>query len=248
MIKLRTIIILLIIYLFSYISINYNINILYPYYLIKDIILYPVKAISNNEELIISNSFKDSIIKSLKEDLEDLKKLTKIDNILSDFNYINASVILRNREYWFNTLTLDKGEKDGIKVDMAVVDSNGLIGRIVSVRNNTSDVKLLTTNDVTNKISVAIIESDKKIYGITSGYDNKHDLLKIIVDKKIDISDHSKVLTTGMGGIYPSGILIGEVFDIMDDDNNAGTIVRVKLKASIEGEKYVSILQRKDYN
>ena len=131
---------------------------------------------------------------------------------------------------------------------MAVVDSNGLIGRIVSVRNNTSDVKLLTTNDVTNKISVAIIESDKKIYGITSGYDNKHDLLKIIVDKKIDISDHSKVLTTGMGGIYPSGILIGEVFDIMDDDNNAGTIVRVKLKSSIEGEKYVSILQRKDYN
>lgn len=248
MIKLRTVIILLIVYFFSYISINYDINILYPYYLVKDIILYPVKALTENSDLSISNSFKNSIITSLKEDIEELRKLTKINHVLSDFNYVNATIILRNREYWFNNITIDKGEEDGIKVDMPVVDSNGLVGRIANVRNHTSDVKLITTNDAASKISVVILSDNKKIYGVTNGYDNYFNLLKVIVDKKVDISDNSSVLTTGMGGIFPSGILIGEVFDIMDDDNNAGTIVRVKLKANIEGEKYVSILQRKDNN
>ena len=62
MIKLRTIVILVIIYLVSYVSITYNINLLYPYYLIKDIIIYPVKAFPINTDLTIFTIFNDIII------------------------------------------------------------------------------------------------------------------------------------------------------------------------------------------
>ena len=246
MIKLRTVIILLVIYVISYLSINYNINILYPYYLLKNYVMYPVNALTNDEEISLSNAFKDSVITSLEEEITELKKLTNIKSVLSEFNYVNATIIERNREYWFNTITIDKGKNDGIEVDMAVVDSNGLVGRISETRNNSSDIKLITTNDVTNKISVVIRNNDKDYYGIINGYDSKINLLKVIINEKVDNLDNCKVETTGMGGIFPKGILVGEVFDTTIDKDEVSVILRVRPSSNIKGEKYVCVLQRKD--
>ena len=246
MIKLRTIVILVIIYLVSYVSITYNINLLYPYYLIKDIIIYPVKALTSNTDLTISNTFHNSIITSLQQEVDELKKISNIKTVLSDFDYVNATIIERNREYWFNTITIDKGKMDGLDTDMAVVDQDGLVGRISSVRDTTSDIKLITTSDVTNKISVLIKNKDKLVYGIINGYDSKMNLLKVYINEKMDIYDNSSVETTGMGGVFPKGILIGTVFDTMNDANEVSLIVRVRPSSNIEGERYVSILKRKE--
>ena len=107
MIRLRFFIIILILYCISVISINYDINILYPYYFIKDLILYPVRAMASTNDLIISNEFKEERISNLEEEIKELKKITEVDNILTEFNNINATVIERNREYWFNSLTIN---------------------------------------------------------------------------------------------------------------------------------------------
>ena len=233
MIKLRTIIILLIIYFIALISTKFNFNILYPYYFLKNIIMYPVKALGENE-IILSDEFNNSRIISLEEEINELRKLNNLNIILTDYNRINATVIERNREYWFNTITINKGKSDGILADMAVIDSNGLIGKVINVRNNTSDIKLITTNDINSKISV-VIKDKNNIYGITKGYDYKNNLLKGI-----------KAYTTGMGGVFPSGILIGEVEDIVKDNDEIGNIVLIKLASNIKDDKYVSVLQRKD--
>lgn len=246
MIKLKTVIIILIIYSLSYISIIYDLNLLYPYYLFKDLVFLPVNALTKDNEIIFSDNFNHNIYESLSKEIEDLKKMTNIKTVLSEFNYINGTIILRNREYWFNTITIDKGSNYGINVDMAVIDSNGLIGRISSVRPNTSDIKLITTNDVTNKISVVIKNNNQNIYGIISGYDSKFNLLKVIINEDIDIYDEMQVETTGMGGIFPKGILIGKVFDTMLDKDGVSMIVRVRPSANLEEIRYVSVLQRKE--
>ena len=219
---------------------------LYPYNLFKDILYYPVNAIKS-DELSISNFLHDSIIEGLKEDVEDLLKLNNMNLSLSDFNYIKATVIERNREYWYNTLTINKGKSDGVDVDMAVIDVNGLIGRISKVGDNWAIVKLITTNDTKNKVSAVIKTNTEKIYGIISGYDSKDNLLNLIItDNSSSIKKGDKVETTGMGGIFPSNILIGSVFDIIKDDDEVTNIVRVIPSSNIEGEKYVVILQRKE--
>jgi len=246
MMKLKTIIILVIIYVISFISIRYNINLLYPYYLVKDIILYPVKALSVNKDIILSGDIKDCIINSLKEDIEELKKLNNINTVLSEFNMINGTIIERNREYWFNNLTIDKGKRDGIKIDEVVINSDGLIGRISEVREYTSDIKLITTNDTKNKISVVIKDNKNNIYGITNGYDNKNNLLKVIINENININKNSFVYTTGMGGIYPSGILIGKVDSIIKASDEVTNIVLIKLSSNIKEVRYASILERKN--
>ena len=244
MMRLKTIIIIIIIYLFFVLSNNLNINLFYPYYYIKDLLFYPVKA--SEKELKLSNDLLDGINTSLLDEINNLKELTNIKTILSEFNYVNATIIMRNREYWFNTITIDKGKKDGITIDSAVVDTNGLIGRVSVVRNNTSDIKLITEGDIKNKISVFIKDNDKEIYGITNDYNAFDNYLEIVILSNSEIKKDSFVYTTGLGGIFPRGILIGKVYEIKKDIDDVTTIVKVKLSSNLEGDKYVSVLQRKE--
>ena len=246
MIKLKTIVIVLLVYLISFLSLRFNINLLYPYYYFKDLFLIPVRALSKDNNLKINKPLEDSIISSLKDEITELKKLNNISIVLSEFNYINATVIERNRDYWFNTITINKGKIDGIEEDMAVIDSDGLIGRISSVSDHSSIIKLITTNDTKNKISV-VIKDNKMIYGIMSGYDSNNHLLKVIItDTTTEINKGVKVETTGMGGVFPSGILIGNVSKVVKDSDEVTTIVYVEPASNLKGEKYVSVLQRKE--
>lgn len=240
--KLKNIILILILLIISYFTFIKPSNIIKPFYLVKDILFSPFSAIEN--DIVLSDEFNKSIINSLKEDIKKLEKLNNVSQTISDFNIINATVISRNRDYWFNTLTINKGSSDGIEVDMAVIDSDGLIGRISLVTSNTSIVKLITTNDTKSKISAVIKNNDQDIYGIINGYDSKKNLLHLIVDD-IDIIKNSKVETTGMGGVFPRGILIGKVFDVIKKEDEVTNIVRVALNSDIKGEKYVSVLLRK---
>ena len=209
--KLRNLILLIILLIISYLTIVHPSNLIKPLYLIKDFLFSSVHAIS--KDITFSKEFEKNIIDNLKEDIKALEKLNNISLSISDYDIVNATVISRNREYWFNTITINKGLSDGLNLDMAVIDSDGLIGRISGITNNTSIVKLITTNDTKNKVS-AVIKS-KNIYGIINGYDSKNNLLHLIVDN-INVDKNDKVETTGMGGVFPSGILIGMVYDVIN--------------------------------
>lgn len=245
MIRLRTIIIVIIIYVIAYLSIRFNFNLLYPYYLLKDYILYPVLALNNSNEIEYSSMQYESIIEELKRDLSSIKELTNIKSVNSEFKIVNASVIERNRSYWFNSLTIDKGKIAGIEVDMAVINKDGLIGRISKVNKLTSEIKLITTNDVNSKISVVIENGDENVYGIMSGYDsNNNELLITLTTKNIDIKNDSLVKTTGLGGVFPSGIIVGSVVTSKSDNYDVGKIVLVRPIATIDDIRYVSVLKR----
>ena len=241
--KIRKVFLFIVLLVLSFISFNYPTKLFLPFYYVKDLLLSMVYA--DNKEIVLSEDFKDSIINNLKEDIEELKKLNNITFTTSEFDIINATIIERNREYWFNSITINKGSIDGIMLDMAVIDSKGLIGRIEKVMNHTSVIKLITTNDTKNKISAVIKNNNDNIYGIINDYDSSNNLLNmVIIDNKIMEKD-SLVLTTGMGGVFPSGILIGKVYDVIKKDDGITNIVRINPTGNIEGEKYVSILKRK---
>ncbi len=242
--KMRTFFLFLALLVLTYFSIINPTKFLKPFHAIKDLLFFPVHAV--NGEVELSNDFKDSIINNLKEEITSLQKLNNITLSISNFDTIKATVISRNKEYWFNTLTINVGKRDGVDVDMAVVDSDGLIGRISSVNNNTSVVKLITTNDTKNKISAVIHNKDKSIYGIVNGYDSKNNLLSLIISSNEEIKNDSKVETTGMGGVFPSGILIGKVKDVIKKEDGVTNIVRVIPSSNIEGERYVIVLSRKN--
>jgi rod shape-determining protein MreC len=147
--------------------------------------------------------------KELRGSLEELKKTLELNELITDYDTINASIINRNVGEWYNTLTIDKGEKSGLKPEMIVINNSGLIGIIIKTTFYTSDVKLITATDLNNKISVSITSGDVITHGLLSGYDNKqkHLIITDIVDNTT-ISVGDKVITSGLSDLYPRGIII----------------------------------------
>lgn len=176
--------------------------------------------------------------------IKELESLLELKNNLSEYDTINASVINRNVGYFYETLTIDKGKKDGIKKDMAVITNYGLVGKVLNVTNNTSTVKLLTTVNDNFQISVIIQTDDKAIYGLLSGFKDNQFIIQGISDNT-EIKEFSKVTTTGLDNIFPSGILVGYVDRQEKDNFDLTKTVFVNPSNSFDNINYVTVLKGK---
>lgn len=182
----------------------------------------------------------------LKKNLEELKQMLDLNKLLVDYQSINATVINRNIGNWYNTITIDKGEKSGIKVNMIAVTNAGLIGKVIKTTYYSSDIKLVTSSDLNIKISVGIVSS-KTTYGLLSGYDrlNRKLLVVDIIDKE-DIKEGDKVVTSGLSDAYPKGIIVGTVSKISNDEFGISSVIQVTPAVDFDNIRYVSILKEKD--
>ncbi len=212
---------------------------------------YTLKNVQKENKILKSNVEKIESLEAenteLKQELEKLKEELNIEHVLSDYDYLNATVVSRNAMYWYNYLTIDKGSHNGIKEGMVVINSTGLIGKIENVSTFSADVKLITTNDTNNKISVTVTNGDEKITGLINGYDYDSGLLNVEgISNTETVSIGDMVYTSGLGGVFPSGILIGKVENITTDVYDLSKIIQVKPSARFEDINYVTILKRND--
>ena len=183
----------------------------------------------------------------LRRQIDALKNELNIDYTLTDYEYLNATVVSRNVGFWYNTITIDKGTYNGVEKDMVVINSKGLIGKIIKTSTFTSDVRLITTSDTNNKISVHISNGDYDLYGLINSYDYNDNYLEVEgISNTKDVRVGDYVYTSGLGGIFPSGILVGTVSEISTDSYDLAKIIKVKPSADFSNINYVSVLKRKD--
>lgn len=210
-----------------------------------------LKDVLEENKILKANVEKIESIESenaeLKKEIEELKSELNIEHVLSDYDYLNATVISRNATTWYNNLTIDKGSHNGITEGMVVINSTGVIGKITNVSTFSSDVKLITTKDTNNKISVTIISGDNHLTGLINNYDYKTGYLEvegISNTEKVSVGD--LVYTSGLGGVFPSGILIGKVESITTDVYDLAKIINVSPSADFDNINYVTVLKRND--
>ena len=101
-------------------------------------------------------------------------------------------------------------------------------------------------SDTNNKISVMVSNRDYKLYGVISSYNYTNNLLEVEgISNTKDVSVGDYVYTSGLGGVFPSGILIGTVSSITTDSYDLAKIIKVTPSADFTDINYVSILKRK---
>lgn len=190
----------------------------------------------------ISNNITNGINRELENEINELKRMLELE--VTEYKFIHANVIKRDID-WYQEITIDKGEKDGIKLDMAVVSNNGLIGRIIKTTNSSSIVKLLSSGSNNMKISVTIRTKNNEIHGIIDEYLENDQLVQVnnvLKTENIEVGD--KVYTSGLGGIYPSGIYIGKVIEISEDNLGLNKILKIKTDTSYDNLRFVSVVDR----
>ena len=194
-----------------------------------------------------SYTIQKNVNSSLEKEIQELKDALELNKTLTEYTPVNATILSRNKSYWFNTITIDKGSKHGLKKNMAVITKNGLIGKLSKVYKNSSEVKLITSDDLNFKVSVAIKTNEVDNYAILNGYDKKSNLIKATgIDKTTEINNGDTVLTSGLGEMFPAGIYIGTVEKVESDKYNLSKTVFIKTYQNFNDIHYVTVLKVKE--
>ncbi len=155
-------------------------------------------------------------LEAQNERLKEGLQFTERQKNANNYRYHIAEVISVSPDPYNKVVKVNLGEKDGIKPDMAVVTVDGLIGRIVSTTPFSSNVQLITdmngTESGAKAISATVKNLETESFGIIERYDREQGYL---VMTKIDQTDKLKkgdtVITSGLGELFPAGLVIGTV-------------------------------------
>ncbi|MBM4762436.1 rod shape-determining protein MreC [Bacillus sp. B15-48] len=182
---------------------------------------------------------------SLEKENDELKEILEIEGSIGDYDPMQATVISRSPDrLWHELIIINRGSSHGVEKNMAVMTAKGLIGKVKSVTPFTSTVQLLSALDPTNRISAAL-QGDKKLFGTIEGYDKENEwlLLKgLPVDAELE--KDQLVVTSGMGGVFPGDVPIGNVVDVVSDQFGLNQTAYVRPSADLYKIEHVMILRR----
>lgn len=190
----------------------------------------------NTTDLAKENANLKDELSTLKSELSDYDELAKENERLSalldyqqqhtDYSFKVAGITAKNPGIWFDGFTIDVGSADGIAVDMPVVTPDGVVGRIEEVGLNWA--KVMTIIDGQSGVST-IVERTRDVGSVrgrleTDPTDPLMDMDFLPIDTDIQIGDN--ILTSGIGGIYPKGLMIGQVVEVGEQSNQKKVVVK----------------------
>ncbi|TLS53529.1 rod shape-determining protein MreC [Paenibacillus antri] len=150
----------------------------------------------------------------LKEALE----FTERQKRSHEYTYRIAEVISESPDRYNRVVRINLGERDGIRMDMAVMTVDGLIGRIVRVTPFTSNVQLIT--DLNGEeggvrgFAATVQGRESESFGIVENYNAEEGtLLMTKIDQNDELKEGDVIVTSGLGELFPEGIVIGTVID-----------------------------------
>lgn len=152
-----------------------------------------------------------------------------------------ANVVLRDPANWWRTVEIDLGARDGMVENLPVLSAEGLVGRISSVGLTRSQVVLL--GDPNCKAS-ALVDNPAHDTGIisASGPLNNSLVELTYLSGNASLKPGQNVITSGLGGIFPKGIPIGQIVDSRQVEFGLYTEARVKLNVNVGALEQISVL------
>lgn len=220
----------------------------------------PIAAVGNFFSNFFDFSTKKSLqaeIDNLNEELATLKTESQISDDVASENgelrsllelkeeysstwvTVAAEVTARDADNWYEKLTINKGRADGITENMAVVNEDGLIGKTVNVTENTADVLLI----IDSGGSLGGMLQESSIDGVLQGIGGGKGLITMTkLPYNADIQLNDVVVSSGVGGVFPAGLLVGTVVKVNTSSDGLSKEAIVEPYCDFDNIKFVLVI------
>lgn len=195
-----------------------------------------------NKELLLkikNYELMEAELNELKYQINSLEKDIEL-NIIDNKKSVVANVINRNIGAWYNEITINKGEKHGVKIGDTVVTNKGLLGSVIKVTDYYASVQLITSFNI-NNISVKIGDEASVKFGILKKYEDGLFSIELL-DSSQNITKGMLITTTGLTDNYKSGIVIGVVEVVEVDNFGLAPLVKAKSNINFNQLNYVEVI------
>lgn len=191
---------------------------------------------------------KEAAIAALKSENQQLKDELGLEELVTEYTVRRGNVISRNPDQWINQVIIDLGTMNGMERGMPVMNNNGLVGYISETNPTSSKVTLISNVDLSaSKVSSEIIleEEEETIQGIISEYKtDTNQLVMSQITSDAEIKPGTLVTTSGLGGAFPRGLVIGEVEAVRLDEQGLERLVFIKPLSDFNNIRIVSVIDR----
>ena len=146
-----------------------------------------------------------------------LRNLLGYKQAAVQFDLVAASVIGRESASWSSVIIINRGTLDGVANNMAVVTEMGLVGHVMEAGINSSKVQLLL--DPRSSVGTLIQRPESRVAGIVEGDIKNPNFPKMVnIPKDSDVQVNDMIVTSGFGGVYPKGIVVGKIIEIHNEE------------------------------
>ncbi len=208
----------------------------------SDIFLSGERAEENEKlkESILSLEADIRMLEGYKTENERLRAMLELNDSRTEFESIGANVIARDSSEFHDTITVDKGTKDGVKEGSVVTVPEGLVGVVSEAGYNYSKVK--TIYDSQSSVGAICLRSgDMGIVEATGSLSGGGKCVMNSIDKSAKTVVGDIIETSGTGGIFPRGIMIGKVTQIKEDNRNLTLTAIIETSVNINNIDVVMV-------
>ena len=205
--------------------------------------IFALRQVDKDYEELKSRVAELEIENQLMESLQtENQRLTELLGFVEDnpqYKYISARVIAKDPGSWFMEFTINRGTDDGVEVDMAVANQYGLIGRIIETTKTTAQV--ITIID-TRSAAAAVVERSRD-QGMVQGASDPESVNPVchlnLLPNDADLIPGDIVLSSSLGGIFPKGIIIGEIQEVVEE---SGSVSYAKITPAVDFRRIEEVL------
>jgi len=199
--------------------------------------VYLVGIVEENKKLEKAVGELEAELLRYKEGHLEAQRLAKILAFKESlpYDFVAARVIAKEQAALSKIVIIDKGSFDGLRSGMPVVSSAGLVGRLIDVSWNVAKVLLI----IDENSNVDVMLQRTRAQGIFSGTGYRGGVLKYIT-KNQDIAEGDEVISSGMGGVFPKGLMIGRVSFVEKLDTEL--FLRIRVAPYVDFSKLEEVL------
>lgn len=196
-----------------------------------------------NEDLAKENAELKTKLRQLNQSIFDPEvQIVSDQDIVNKYEFKRAKVINNSTRRFNNYITVDRGSKEGIEPDMAVIDNNGVVGKVKSVSNHFSVITSILHSDV---LVSSKIKRTGDLCTTKWGGKNPYTAKLLYVPLHVQLQEGDTIVTSGFNAVFPENVPVGVIKSFEVRDDALFYDIDISLAGKLNRLSYVYIIKNK---